>query len=168
MYQMNSTTDNMVTDLVFRRAGHSAPPYALDSEGIRMDTSDIIAAVSAAIAALGLALAALQFISGRQRIRTERERLAQQQERLRTAVSAAYVGMESADLIVQRAKEGDATLLELQNIARVLRGSLAVLSRQLDDESNQIAEWKRDAAFQSYRDPATPAGGIASDTGRNP
>jgi uncharacterized protein HemX len=115
-----------------------------------MNASNVIAAISAAIAALGLCLAAIQFTNGRQRTRTERERLAQQEERLQTAFSAARVGIESADLIVQRAKDKDATLAELQNIARVLRGSLAILAKQLDTESKQVGELAHDKKFQSY------------------
>ena len=115
-----------------------------------MNASNVIAAISAVIAALGLFLAAIQFTSSRQRIRTERERLAQQEERLQTAYSAARMGIESADLIVQRAKDKDATLAELQNIARVLRGSLAILAKQLDTESRQVAELAHDKKFQSY------------------
>lgn len=114
-----------------------------------MDASNVIAAVSAAIAALGLGLAGLQFFGARQHARGERERLAQQQERLRTAVSTALLGTESADLIVQRAKDKDVTVAELQSIARVLRGSLTILARQLDDERRNVADASESRAFRS-------------------
>jgi uncharacterized protein HemX len=108
--------------------------------GVRhVSGSEITAIVSAVIAALGLSLAAIQYLEARRRTQTERERLAAQEERLKTAVTAATLGVESADLIVQRAKEDDATLAEIQNIARVLRGSLSVLEQQLHDEGQEVA-----------------------------
>ncbi len=117
-----------------------------------MNAANIIAVVSAVIAAVGVAVAVIQYTEGKRRVRSERERLAAQEERLRTAVTAATLGMESADLIVQRAKEDDATLPELQNIARVLRGALAVLAEQLNDEGRELAAARRGTErFKSAR-----------------
>jgi hypothetical protein len=42
--------------------------------------------------------------------------------------------------MVQRTKEDDATMAEVLNIVRALRGSLAALAQQLDDESDQLVE----------------------------
>jgi hypothetical protein len=114
---------------------------------------DWIAVVSAAIAALSLFVALLQYLDVRRRGAAERERLAQQRERLRTSVSAATMGVLTADLMVQRAKEDDATLVELQNLARVLRGNLNILATQLDDESKQPSAGIDAAAYTSVRRP---------------
>jgi uncharacterized protein HemX len=117
-----------------------------------VDTANIIASISAAVAILGLSLAVLQFLDSRRRTRTERERLAQHQERLRTAVTAANVAGQTADYIVQRGKEEGVSVQELQSVARVLRGSLMLLARQLDDESNQVPTLSTQRPFLSFRE----------------
>jgi hypothetical protein len=111
--------------------------------------SDVIAVVSAVIAALTLGVAALQYLDAKRRRKTEAERLAAQHERLRTAVSAAVVAANSADLIVQRAKADDVSIAELQNIARVLRGTLSTLASQLDHEQKELALRRDGNAFVS-------------------
>jgi hypothetical protein len=111
--------------------------------------ANVIATISAVIAAAGVFLAAIQYMENKRRTRTERERLAAQEERLRTAVAAAQVGSQSADLIVQRAKEPDASVTELQNIARILRGTLKVLAEQLSDEEREIAARREGDVFRS-------------------
>jgi hypothetical protein len=117
----------------------------------------VIATISAVIAAAGVFLAAIQYLENKRRTRTERERLAAQEERLRRAVAAAHVGSQSADLIVQRAKEPDVSVTELQNIARVLRGTLDVLTGQLSDEERAIAAHREGDGFRSARgEPETP------------
>jgi hypothetical protein len=108
-----------------------------------MDTSDLIATISAAIAALGLLLALIQFLDKRRTAVSEAERLAQQRERLRTAAAGAVSGAELADLIVQRAKEPDVTVPELQNVARALRQTLSLLAAQLNDEDRQVLSWRQ-------------------------
>jgi hypothetical protein len=117
-----------------------------------VETANVIAAISAAAAALGFFLAMLQFIDNRRRTRSEGERLAQQQERLRTAVTAAQVAQQTADYMVQRGKDEGVTVDELQSVARVLRGSLMLLARQLEDERKQIPAATQPERFLSYRE----------------
>jgi hypothetical protein len=114
-----------------------------------VNASDIIALVTTVVAVLSLCLAALQYIDGRRRVRTEREGLAAQRERLRTAVTAARIGAGTADLVVQRAKAADVTTVELQNIARTLRGSLHILASQLEDEGDELATRTGRSRFDS-------------------
>jgi hypothetical protein len=114
-----------------------------------MSPANVIATISTVIAGAGVFLAAIQYLENKRRTRTERERLAGQEERLRTAVTAAHVGSQSADLIVQRAKEPDVSVTELQNIARILRGTLEVLAEQLSDEKREIAARREGDGFRS-------------------
>lgn len=116
-----------------------------------MSSSDLIATISAVIAALSLAVATFQFLETRRRGRDERDRLAAQEERLRVAVGVASAGAESADLIVQRAKDRDATKAELQNLARLLRGNLALLAEQLYAEGQAVAVLVGHQGFRSAR-----------------
>lgn len=114
-----------------------------------MATADIIAVVTAVIAALSLGVAALQYVDGKRRKRTEQEQLAAQEERLRTALAAATIAANSANSIVQRAKEKDVTIAELQNMGRLLRGTLTVLANQLNDEQRAVAARTVDSPFMS-------------------
>jgi uncharacterized protein HemX len=116
-----------------------------------MGAADIIAIATAVIAALSLGVAALQFLDGRRRKRTEAEQLAAQEERLRTALTAATIAANSADSIVQRAKEKDVTIAELQNMGRLLRGTLTVLANQLNDEQRAVAARASASPFMSIQ-----------------
>jgi hypothetical protein len=95
-------------------------------------------------------LASWQYAENRNRSRTERERILLQRERLRAATSAAVLGAEAADYIVQRCKDPDVGILEVQSIARVMRGDLAYVAEQLRYEERLLGA-PRPAAFRSYR-----------------
>ncbi|HEX8630239.1 MAG TPA: hypothetical protein VF755_18940 [Catenuloplanes sp.] len=127
-----------------------------------MDVVDIIAAVATCLA---LALAAYQYLETRRVRTTERERIAFQRERLRTALAATVVGAETADLIVQKGKQDDATIAELQNMARILRGNLAVIARQLQGSEQMLQGWevgRLSMMSEPPRNPQLPGG--APDT----
>jgi hypothetical protein len=100
---------------------------------------NVIAAIATCAAFL---LAAWQFFTSRRKEATERERIALQRERLRTASIAAFAGAEGMDLIVQRTKDDDVTLAEIQNIARVLRRNLVLLGHQLEQEDRLLKGWE--------------------------
>jgi len=104
-----------------------------------MDYINIIAAI---VTVAAFVFAIWQYIDSRHRAATERERIAMQRERLRGASSTAVACAEAANLIVQRGKNSDATTVELQNIARVLRGSLLLLGRELDREDHILGIWE--------------------------
>jgi type III secretion system FlhB-like substrate exporter len=104
-----------------------------------MDVINLMAATATVAAFL---LAIWQYAQTRRKEMTERERVALQRERLRMAIIAAVSGAETADLIVQRSKDSTVTVAELQNIARVLRGNLGLLARQLEQEERLLGEWK--------------------------
>lgn len=99
-----------------------------------------VAAAIATVASLFVAL--WQYLVARHAKLTERERVIMQRERLRTAVAEAMQGAETADMIVQRAKEQDVTIEELQNIARIIRGNLTLLTKQLMYERSLLAGWR--------------------------
>jgi hypothetical protein len=116
-----------------------------------LSTSEIIASISAAIAAGSLLIVILQFIESRRRVRTEAERLSEQRERLKTALSGAVSGANISDLIIQRSKEADATVQELQNIARALRQNLMLLAQQLDADDKRLTSWAEDLSKSQRR-----------------
>ena len=103
---------------------------------------DALNAAAAIVTIAAFVLAIWQFWTARSARQTERERVVQQRERLRTAVAAAIAGAEAADLIVQRGKDGTATVAELQSIARVARLNLGLLARQLEEEQSLLENWQ--------------------------
>jgi len=88
-----------------------------------MKTGDIIALVSAVIAAASLLLAFVE-------------------------ASGAETGAAMADMIVQRAKQRDVSIQELQSLARSLRGSLTSLQHDLEKLQNSPRAFDI-SAFQS-------------------
>ena len=120
-----------------------------------MKTSDVIALISVLIAVLSLALAVAQHRQATSRAESESERLARQRERLRNASSAATACAQAADAVVQRAKEGDVTIVELQNQVRSLRGHLTILAMHLQEEEERIKPSEVAQAFRSTRSTVT-------------
>jgi hypothetical protein len=90
---------------------------------------------------VGFGLAAWQFQHARSRAANERVKVVMQRERLDSAFTAAISAAQGADVMVQRAKAESATVAELQSIARVLRGNLLLLSRQLEQEKKIVDAW---------------------------
>lgn len=123
------------------------------------DRLNLLNAIAAVVTVASFFLAAWQHRASRRAIRTERERIALQAERLDTALRAAISNSETADLIVQRAKENDATTAELQNIARILRMNSALLARQLQQEQQLLSGWTfgqlMDSSTSASSDPAS-------------
>lgn len=112
--------------------------------------------VAAAIATIASLLVALwQYLAARHIRQTERERVVMQRERLRAAVAAAMQGAEAADLIVQRGKDEDVTIPELQNVARIIRGNLLLLTKQLMYERSLLAGWRVGDLTKSEPPPET-------------
>jgi hypothetical protein len=109
----------------------------------------ITAILSAAIAAGSLVVAYFQFRVSRSRARSERERIEAQKERLRFAASSSASSAAAADLIVQRAKDDSVSKDELQNLARILRGSLLILTKQLQADEKNLARWQVGVSFES-------------------
>ncbi|GHJ17857.1 MULTISPECIES: hypothetical protein [unclassified Micromonospora] len=124
--------------------------------------------LSLVAAIVGIASAAFgvwQYIEQRRKAANEKVRIAAQQERLRMVLATAVSGVGAADLIVQRAKEGDVSVAELQSVARVLRGSLLNLARQIESEDRALARWQYGESFQSApsRSVAAEADGSGDD-----
>jgi hypothetical protein len=113
----------------------------------------MVAIVSAVIAAGSLSVAALQYLVVRRKSISDSERLAGLAERLRTAVTSARAATQAADLIVQRTKQPDTTMVEVRNLARLARGTLALLRDQLEAEERQVV------AQQDHRSLFTSAPG---------
>lgn len=112
-----------------------------------------VAVVAATIAAGSLVVAGLQYLLARRKAATESDRLASQAERLRTAYTAAQAAVQSMNLIVQRAKDKDATIVELQNLARLARGTLTLLADHLDTETRQVERQERSHFLRTYPAP---------------
>jgi len=98
--------------------------------------------VAAASSILALAFAVWQYAKARQERAREEERLAAQNRAVKAALGAALAGAHASDLIVQRAKDPDATVRELQNLARVARGVAFSLASQLEEQSALLRQWE--------------------------
>ncbi|SCG76202.1 hypothetical protein [Micromonospora coxensis] len=124
-----------------------------------MDVLNVLAAI---VGFASAAFAVWVYVEQRRKAATERSRVAAQQERLRMALATTSSCLGAADLIVQRSKQDDVSVVELQNIARVLRGSLGNLARQIEAEDQVLAHWEFGKSFYSVPSPPGPAG-IADD-----
>ena len=108
--------------------------------------------ITAAFATIGaFVLAGWQYAEGRRRLRTERERLALQRERLRSMTVAAAGAVDTADYLVQRAKDAASPREELTSIARVMRGQLGLVVGQLNTEERLITQWRPGHLVDSTR-----------------
>jgi hypothetical protein len=116
-----------------------------------MNAANLIAIFAAVIAALSLFVAALQYLETKRRKESERELLARREERLRTAEASAKLGAQIADLIVQRSKDENTDRDAIADFARVLRGNLAVLAKQLSDEASNDAVADKEDSLDSLR-----------------
>lgn len=121
-----------------------------------MDSLNLAAAL-ATVAAFLLAL--WQFLGARHRAQTEAERIALQRERLRNSARVAIASAEVADLVVQRTKDPNVTMPELQNIARTLRMNLSLLAKQLGQEDRHLANWHYGQLIQSSQEVTKDASG---------
>jgi hypothetical protein len=72
----------------------------------------------------------------------EEAKVKAQQQRIRSATYAAITAVEAADSIVQRSKQPSVTEEELRNLARVVRGNLMILVRELQVEEENLANWQ--------------------------
>ena len=104
-----------------------------------MQTFNVIAGI-VSIIAFGLAI--WQTLEARRMKQLERERLDSQLRRNRSVLKSAVTGAQTADLIVQRAKENNVTVHELQSLARAIRGSLLFLASELDDQHSVLKAWR--------------------------
>ncbi|MET9800700.1 hypothetical protein [Streptomyces sp. NPDC006368] len=123
--------------------------------------------ITSATAILSLFLAGCEHWAQRRLVRTERERIAQQDERLSNAATAAFAGAETADLIVQRAKDPEVPMSELQTMSRQLRFSLRLLHQQLEDERKLLDGWQFDHLMTSAA-PDRGAPGTSTPRGVDP
>jgi predicted nucleic acid-binding Zn-ribbon protein len=114
--------------------------------------ANIIAAISTVIAAASLAVAYFQLRQNKHKMRTERERIASHREKIRSAFNSAEAAFASADMIVQRGKDDNASVVELQNLIRILRGNLRALAYQLQTEERSLKNWEYGRFFHSAAD----------------
>jgi hypothetical protein len=103
-----------------------------------MNLPNVVAIIGLFISVGSLSVAVVEHLALRNRKRTESEMLAKQSERLRAALIGAARAEQTADRIVQRSKDGDATLIELTILARVLRDTLQGHTKLLDDQNADI------------------------------
>jgi len=83
-----------------------------------------------------------QHLSNRAKGMLEEAKVKAQHQRIRGATYAAVAAAESANAIVQRSKQPSSTEEELRNLARVVRGQLAILVRQLELEDETLSSWR--------------------------
>jgi hypothetical protein len=88
----------------------------------------------------------------------DEERAKAMEARNRSALRMAVAGAQTADLIVQRAKDEDSSKAELQNIARALRGIMLTLGAELEDQQKVSKAYRfgRAATRSSGRETSPP------------
>ncbi len=119
-----------------------------------MDALDIVVGIVGCVASV---VAIWQFIEARRRMLRERERLGIHASRNEVALRSAILGAQMADVIVQRAKDPDVTVAELQNLGRVARGALLSLTLELEEQAKVLEAW-RIGRHMLHSEPPHPAG----------
>lgn len=97
---------------------------------------------------------------------TEKGKIAASAQRIRQASSSARIIAYSADLIVQRCKQQDVPLSEVQNLARTVRANAIVLLEELRREKTRLEDWKYGKLVLSEMLPEDSAA-AAVDPGRD-
>jgi hypothetical protein len=72
----------------------------------------------------------------------EAAKAAMQKERARNSYYSLISILHSIDSIVQIPKKGEVTVEQLQDLARVARGQVYVLAKQLQADQNRLKNWK--------------------------
>lgn len=72
----------------------------------------------------------------------EAAKIAMQQERARNSKYAIINLLHSVDAIVQMPKQGDISIAQMQNLARIARAQAYTLARQLETDENAMKKWK--------------------------
>lgn len=120
-----------------------------------MDAFNVIAG---AISIVAFVFAIWEHQNSRNRAALARERVAAQQRKNETALRTAIVGASTLDLIVQRSKQPDVTIAELQNLARSARGILLFLASELEGQSEVLKAWSSSTGFTQSRKPGASPG----------
>lgn len=87
---------------------------------------------------LGLGLAIWQYVENRMDKAKSRERLEAQARRAADAVRLATIGAQHSNMIVQRAKDPRVSVVELQSLARLTRGTLLTLASGLEEQEQLL------------------------------
>jgi hypothetical protein len=103
---------------------------------------DIFNIIAGSVTIIAFALAVWQYQTARNASARSRERMALQQQKNESALRTAIIGAQNANLIVQRAKDENVTVAELQTIARSTRGILLYLAQELESQSKVLAAWR--------------------------
>jgi hypothetical protein len=129
---------------------------------------DVFNVVAGAVSIIAFGLALWQFFEARTERERSRERIARQQQQNESALRIATIGVQSSDFMVQRAKDGDVTIKELQAHARNTRGILASLARELYGQRKILEAWKfgKDVTDSLSRDELSKA--MEADANRSP
>lgn len=121
-----------------------------------MDAFSLLASV-VTFAAFGIAL--WQVSDARKQAAIRRLQLQEQQRRNASTIRAALIGAQTADLIVQRAKGQDATIGELQSLARITRQTLLSLAAELEGEAKVLRSWESVRFLQKKQSMVNPSAG---------
>lgn len=74
-------------------------------------------------------------------------------ERIRQSASDVMAAAQTVNMVVQRAKESDASPAELANLARVARGQLLIIANTLSKEEERLSQWEYGRVFESLSPP---------------
>jgi hypothetical protein len=108
--------------------------------------------ISAITAVLSLAFAVFVFLYShviKRLEETKAKALAKSVDSIRLVALSA---LEVSNLIVQRAKDDNITVAELQNLARSVRTQLHIVASALEQDEKIISRWKYGKALDSFVD----------------
>jgi hypothetical protein len=101
------------------------------------------------ISLLSFLFALYQYFSVRSKGSIEEAKTRMQLERIRHAKFGIVAAAETVDLIVQRSKTDSTQYEELRSLARVSRGQLVLIIKELNSEVEKLENWKYGKLFQS-------------------
>ena len=70
-------------------------------------------------------------------------------ERIRTTKNSLGGIFNTIDMIIQIPKSDEISIKQIQNMARIVRHQILVISKQLEMEENQLKEWEYGKVFTS-------------------
>ena len=120
-------------------------------------SNDVFNIVVGVVGILAFVLAVWEHFRRKAERAIEAERVRTQEARNKSAIRMAVTGAQTADLIVQRAKNPNSTKEELQSLARSTRGLLLYLASELEDQATVLASWEfGKSVTSSSREPDGP------------
>ncbi len=99
---------------------------------------------------MSLSFAVFVFAYGVHRQRLEDAKSKALAQNLESTRLVTLSTLEATNLIVQRAKDSTATVAELQNMARIIRGQLYIVASSLEKDEQSLRRWQYGKSVESF------------------